>query len=463
MGKNQSASNLTNIIKQDASGNITFVSGSTTLMSVSSSGAVTTTGNVAGTASYASNAELLDGLDSTVFTLTSSFAAQTASFTAFTASQNILNGKYATTGSNTFTGIQTVNSNLVVTGSITAQTLVVQTITSSVDFVTGSTRFGSLLANTHVFSGSVTMNPGGLFVSGSGLVGIGTSSPTYDLTLSKSVAAGSVVLNIENTSTTGAARLWFGNNASSAGAKIQYFGATHAARPNLFSIGTEAANDMIFETSGTERMRITSGGNVGIATTSSPTVSQTGGGLALGDGTGQKGIRFDVGSGGWGYIEFYETSTAKWISGFRSADNSYNIKTGTNLSTGNGLSIASTGAATFSSTISAGAATFSGKVIGNGFNSFSGEISIASGVTSTIYTMGDNGLYTVQIIVGGGSLIYSAAAIFYSHSNNGQFVKTIDLYDGANVTLDNSGSAIRITNNGFATLTWNWSILHQRF
>ena len=110
MGKNQSASNLTNIIKQDASGNITFVSGSTTLMSVSSSGAITTTGNVAGTASYASNAELLDGLDSTVFTLTSSFTAQTASFTAFTASQNILNGTYSTTGSNIFRGSQYISS-----------------------------------------------------------------------------------------------------------------------------------------------------------------------------------------------------------------------------------------------------------------------------------------------------------------------------------------------------------------
>ena len=195
MGKNQSASNLTNIIKQDASGNITFVSGSTTLMSVSSSGAITTTGNVAGTASYASNAELLDGLDSTVFTLTSSFAAQTASFTAFTASQNILNGKYATTGSNTFAGIQTVNSNLVVTGSITAQTLVVQTITSSVDFVTGSTRFGSILANTHIFSGSVTMNPGGLFVSSSGNVGIGTTSPNNNLHIHGSGAGLSITFN----------------------------------------------------------------------------------------------------------------------------------------------------------------------------------------------------------------------------------------------------------------------------
>jgi hypothetical protein len=52
-------------------------------MSVSSSGAVTTTGNVAGTASYATNANLLDGLDSTVF---------------------------ATTGSNTFKGSQYISS-----------------------------------------------------------------------------------------------------------------------------------------------------------------------------------------------------------------------------------------------------------------------------------------------------------------------------------------------------------------
>ena len=155
-------------------------------------------GTITGTASYATNAELLDGLDSTVFTLTSSFAAQTASFTAFTSSVNTftasinsfsasvlsytssLNAKtssFATTGSNTFEGIQTINSNLIVTGSITAQTLVVQTITSSVDFVTGSTRFGSILGNTQVFSGSVTMNPGGLFVSSSGSVLIGSTSP----------------------------------------------------------------------------------------------------------------------------------------------------------------------------------------------------------------------------------------------------------------------------------------------
>jgi len=47
--------------------------------------------------------------------------------------------------------------NLLVRNTLTAQTLVVQTITSSVDFVTGSTRFGSLSANTHVFTGSMDL------------------------------------------------------------------------------------------------------------------------------------------------------------------------------------------------------------------------------------------------------------------------------------------------------------------
>jgi hypothetical protein len=47
---------------------------------------------------------------------------------------------------------------LLVRGTLTAQTLVVQTITSSVDFVTGSTRFGSISENTHQFTGSVSVS-----------------------------------------------------------------------------------------------------------------------------------------------------------------------------------------------------------------------------------------------------------------------------------------------------------------
>ena len=56
-------------------------------------------------------------------------------------------------------------SNLLITNTITAQTLVVQTITSSVEYVTGSTKFGSLLTDTHQFTGSVSITSS-LLVSG---------------------------------------------------------------------------------------------------------------------------------------------------------------------------------------------------------------------------------------------------------------------------------------------------------
>jgi hypothetical protein len=112
------------------------------------------------------------------------------------------------------TGSLTTSGSLTTTGTITATTLVVQTITSSISSITGSTNFGSLSSNTHTFtgslnvtgalavttngvefqvnstgvnlgnaltdshiiSGSLRVNPNGLFVSGSGFVGINTSS-----------------------------------------------------------------------------------------------------------------------------------------------------------------------------------------------------------------------------------------------------------------------------------------------
>jgi hypothetical protein len=124
MGKNQSASNLTNIIKQDASGSISFMSGSTMLMALSN------TGQMSGSAPAAS-------------AITASYA-----------------------------------DNFLVKGNLTAQTLVVQTITSSVDFVTGSTRFGSLLDNTHQFTGSVGIS-GSLSGSGATFSGVVISNNSF--------------------------------------------------------------------------------------------------------------------------------------------------------------------------------------------------------------------------------------------------------------------------------------------
>jgi hypothetical protein len=83
----------------------------------------------------------------------------------------------------TVSGSLLVTGSLTTTGTITSQTLVVQTITSSIEFNTGSTRNGTLLTNTHEFTGSVSItgsaaallnvNNGVLYVSASGNVGIG--------------------------------------------------------------------------------------------------------------------------------------------------------------------------------------------------------------------------------------------------------------------------------------------------
>jgi hypothetical protein len=97
---------------------------------------------------------------------------------------------YAATASFTTTA-QTASSadNFTVRGTLTAQTIVAQTITSSTDFVTGSTRFGSLLTDTHQFTGSVSIT-GSLNVVGAGITGslFGTASWANNATTASYIA-----------------------------------------------------------------------------------------------------------------------------------------------------------------------------------------------------------------------------------------------------------------------------------
>ena len=117
------------------------------------------TASFVATASYANNADLLDGLNSTIF---------------------------ATTGSNTFNGTQTITGSILQsgsftsTGTITAQTLVVQTVSSSVVYSSGSNIFGNNIANTQTLTGSVRIT-GSLTLVGNEII-TGSSTATLGYT-----------------------------------------------------------------------------------------------------------------------------------------------------------------------------------------------------------------------------------------------------------------------------------------
>jgi hypothetical protein len=117
--------------------------------------------------------------------------------------------------------------NFTVGGTLTAQTINVQIITSSIEFVTGSTRNGSLAANTHEFTGSVLM-------TGSLIVTRGTFNPSL-------VAIGS----------------------SAGNGQIQISNSSNY----VIGAGTDYGG-MSFTVGGSERFNILNNGNVGIGTTS---------------------------------------------------------------------------------------------------------------------------------------------------------------------------------------------------
>ena len=240
MSKTRDTGFLANVIQVHDTG-VRIMSGSTMLMAVSSSGAVTITGEISG--SDAANSLLLSGTGSVGFTTTSSFLAVSssqqqvsASYTALSASYNTFSGSastritensssiqqvsssllqvsasytalsgsyntfsgsastritvdsasllqvsssqqqisasllnvisiFATTGSNSFRANQSITGSLVVSSTITAQTLIVQTVTSSIVYSSGSNIFGCDLNSRQTFTGSVLIT-GSLTIAG---------------------------------------------------------------------------------------------------------------------------------------------------------------------------------------------------------------------------------------------------------------------------------------------------------
>lgn len=195
MGKNKSASGLINVINYDNFGNISFVSGSTTLMQISSSGAITTTGVISGSsvqsASLAQNSNLLQGTGSVGFTTTGSFTTMSSSLSSRTTQ---IENVYATTGSNSFRATQSITGSLTVTGQIIAQSLNVQQVTSSIVYSSGSNVFGCDINSRQTFTGSFYQTGSVVYLGG--YLGLNKISPQRQYT--QVANSNGVVFTIQN-------------------------------------------------------------------------------------------------------------------------------------------------------------------------------------------------------------------------------------------------------------------------
>ena len=257
MGKNKSASGLTNFVQYDNQGNIFFVSGSNTLMSISSSGAITTTGVISGSNALSSS-----------FAVSSSFA---------------LTGTTAATASS----VGTLNQNVVITGSLTttgqivAQTLNVQQVTSSIVFSSGSNIFGNLLTNTQQLTGSVTVT-GSFAVATTGTeLQVGATGVTlgnvitdnHNITGSVRVSGSLTAGGLTVSSTTNAGSI-IATNSTTGYSYIDLINSGASGRNYQIGIAgngaaTGYANNLYFDLVGTGSiMTLTSGRNVGIGETS---------------------------------------------------------------------------------------------------------------------------------------------------------------------------------------------------
>jgi hypothetical protein len=148
--------------------------------------------------------------------------------------------------SSSFAATASSADNLTVRGTLTAQTINVQTITSSIEFITGSTRNGSIAANTHQFTGSVLM---------SGSLGIGTNLPSAQI---------HIVGNSSSELTTGVKLVRSEQAGQYVVMNYESGIANFTAVDTAFSGPQFRFNTSTNGTTSTERVRITKDGNVGI-------------------------------------------------------------------------------------------------------------------------------------------------------------------------------------------------------
>ena len=272
-----------------------IVSGSGTLINIGPtvfSGSVTSTAGFSGSfsgnadsASLAQNSLLLQGtgsigfattasllavsssqqqISASLLTLTASYTSLSSSYTALSGSYNTFSGSestritkiennYATTGSNSFRADQSITGSLVVSSTITAQTLVVQTVTSSILYSSGSNVFGNQLNNIQTFTGSVNIT--------------GSVTATDKITVNNN---NSLVLHGVSTST-GYMHMQLANANNTARFAVENIGGGTLAVGSIpFSTILNSTGNYALHlaTNNTVRVTVNNSGSVGIGTTS---------------------------------------------------------------------------------------------------------------------------------------------------------------------------------------------------
>jgi cytoskeletal protein CcmA (bactofilin family) len=283
----------------------------------------------------------------------------------------LLTGSFNLIGNTAQTGSLNISGSVNTIGTITATTLVVQTITSSISAITGSTKFGELSTNTHQFTGSMFVTgalsgtsatfssnvqlTGDGYVYGNATAGSGTIRAgirfnstdqelrffTQDLgrlTIASTGAAtfsgGLLTINVPTDNTT-VGIFHAGGGTANRGLKISTFVATNDNAGVTLDAQT-STGVLAFATAGAEKMRITSDGNVGIGT-SSPSR----------DPSGTRSLAISGVSAGFAAsLDLYSTRNYAIYTGGGGSLGFFDLTANVER-----LTIASTGAATFSSSV----------------------------------------------------------------------------------------------------------------
>ena len=230
--------------------------------------------DVSGSVRFSNNLTVTGSIIATSFT---GSLSGTASY-----SLNTTSASYAATSS--------YANDFIVAGTITAQKLVVQTVTSSVVYSSGSNIFGNSLSNTQTFTGSVNITGSTHTIYGN--VGIGTTNPLAKFEVASASSTGSVGFNIGTSSSPERGNLFYYTDGT--GWK--------------FNIGKYSGS--VF----TPQMSFNDNGNIGIGTTApgANLVVQNTSGTSI-PSLGTSGGHFQLQNGSYGLLAGVATSGNAWM------------------------------------------------------------------------------------------------------------------------------------------------------